>query len=272
MSIATKQKISAVSLALCTALGMGYCGLASAQAVDFQANINVTSDQQCQLETAAKTVTNWDLTWSKTASTSTFAFGTSTADPLYIRVNTAEGSVASCTLNNIKIGTTIGGGSIADQTHTSVFRMPITGGYWRFAPTLARLNLYTDNNFATVATTGTLTITDAQSITHTQGQEPTTPQQNAQTSSTTLAGFANNTAESVTDNYISSDGFVPMAKDGGGIISYTMATPVSIKSAEIGVGVIIAKDPELADGTVNLDIPVDGQVVSLPWTVTVSLS
>ena len=277
MSIVMKKKFSATALAIATIMGLGYSTMALADSapVDFNASVKVISDQKCELNVKADSVQSWDLTWTKAATNSSIAYGSASTAPLFINVNTSNDSVAPCKLNSVHVGTNVTESSTVAPDNDAVYRQPVgASGFWRFSPVLAKIDLYSDNAFATNvnAAAGALTIMDAQGNSHTQAATPAIQQTN-RTESTSLLGFTSVGAVSLTDNYISANGFVPLSVNQGGEVSYSMAnTNVDIHSMKIGVGVILAKDPENATGTVDKEVPVDGDVVTMPWVMTVTLS
>lgn len=272
MSIVMKSKMTAAALTVCSVLSLGYSSFAAAEAINFDASIKVTSDQKCELQTVAEGGTSWNITWNKTGLTSSFDYGTAPTNPLFIKVSSSSGSQLQCLLNTVHVGTNVSGSAEPDPDKTSVYLMPVgSSGFWRFSPVLAKIELFTDNDFTTKAEAGDLTVTDAEEKTHIQTASPEVLQ-SAQTVSSSLPGFSKVGAVSLTDNYLSADGFVPLAAGPGGEVSYTMETPVNIHSMKIGVGVIVAMDPEDSTGEVNKDVPVDGQTIAMPWLTTVSIS
>ncbi|WP_139540897.1 hypothetical protein [Klebsiella spallanzanii] len=270
MSIVMKNKLSATALAIATVMGMGYSAMASAanEPLNFNTQITVVSPYDCPVTTAAP-VNEWDLTWTLDEVTDTsgkFTYTAGTNAPLAINVTLDKGASATCNFDGMKVGGVVNASGVEAVTGSDgFFRKATSDGFWRYAPVLSRIRLFSDDAQQTPITAA-LTITDATGKTHTQATT-TTPVYNAHEDITaaSVAGLGGKEGVSLSDNYIAENAFVPLV---GQELSFTGAT--SARSAAVDVSAIIAKNPENTDGAEDVVAVNNNDIVQLPFTVQIA--
>lgn len=276
MSIVMKNKLSATALAVATLFGAGYSAMASAtDSVTFTANIAVTSSYKCSYSTAAGGVTNWGLAWDLAKDgdkSGSLTFGDSPTAPLSVVVKSVASNAGDCNLNDMKFSADMGSATNVVAGNNNAYRVATSSGFWRFMPVVAKLELFADKEAtATPIALDKVTVTDVNGELHTQS---TTTQSHARSEieSGVLADFGTLKAFNVSDNYLAANGVVPLAK-GTTEMSVTYkngdATNTAVQSAILGVGVIVAENPENASGAVDVKAVVNGDMVSMPFTVNV---
>ncbi|AUO67233.1 hypothetical protein WM46_22345 [Citrobacter freundii complex sp. CFNIH2] len=267
MSFVIKRKMNTTALAVCAILGMGYNAMASAASADFTTNITVVSPNTCEIETTAPESNSWALTWTlaDAADTSgTLDYGASSTTPFFIKAALKEGSAANCNLNGVVAGANVTGSNVTEVNgQKGYFRVATEGGFWRYAPTIAQVKMYTDAD-ATAEAIGDIKVVDAVGKEHSQSATPLYAHHD---DINALAGMNSNPAVELTDNYFVATGDSLLA--GNQDVKITSTATDAIKSVQIGVSALIAKDPENAEGNVDVVAVTGDENISMPFTVDV---
>ncbi|EPE7788948.1 hypothetical protein ACSOQX_003019 [Yersinia enterocolitica] len=276
-----KSKVTMTALAVCTVLGLGYNTMASANitSVDFSTTITVDSPNTCTFTSAvAGGNSSWDLRWALTTAgdpTSSSMVSNSPTDPLFVNVMADIGSAAACTLNKMTFGTDMKTATVAGAgDEENVYRVETAnGGFWRYAPVLSKLELFTtntgadDEDSASLVTLTNITVKDANGASHAQ-QAVAGPA--GKQEGTAFKGFKNQKAMLLTDSFFGSAD-VPLSKGSSSVaLSFIDSTSAIIKSARIGVGVIVASNPEDAQGYVDVDAVNGGESINLPFVINIT--
>ncbi|WP_427167014.1 hypothetical protein [Citrobacter koseri] len=267
MSFVIKKKMTTTALAICAILGMGYNAMASAATADFTTNITVVSPNTCEIETTAPASNSWALTWTlaDAADTSgTLDYGASSTTPLFIKAALKEGSAANCNLNGVVAGANATGSNVTEVNgQKGYFRVATEGGFWRYAPTIAQVKMYTDADAETEAA-GDIKVVDAVGK---EDSQSATPLYAHHDDINALAGMNSNPAVGLTDNYFVATGDSLLA--GNQDVKITSTATDTIKAVKIGVSSLIAKDPEDSEGKVDVGSITGNENISMPFTVDV---
>lgn len=267
MSIVMKNKMNAAALAVCAALSVGYSAVASAaDPVTFTTDITISSLFNCPVNTNAAT-TQWELTWTladEDATSGTLAYDVAPPEPLTVVASLDAAASGTCDLSGLKVDADVTAAGVEQVSgQAGFYRQKTSNGYWRYAPVLSRVQLYTDAG--TTAATGDVTVTDAAGGTHPQN---TAALYTAHADLKALPGMEGNDALSLSNNYLAADALVPLS--GGAMTTFAMTPPAVIKQATIGVSAIIAKNPEDDAGVTDVAAVNNTEVVRLPFTVNVA--
>lgn len=276
MSIVIKNKFTAAALAISTIMGMGYSSLASAaDSVEFRANIAVTSTYACSYSTAPEGATEWNLAWdlpADTAPSGTLTFTGAPTAPLTVKVTSAVGNAGTCNLNDMKFSADMGGATNVVAGDNNAYKVQTNGGFWRFMPVVAKLELFAGADAASSPVDITkIAVVDANGAQHTQTVAVQKAAQQ-QIASGALLDFGALDAYTVSDNYLAVNGVTPLAKGTAAAdVSFTNTDGANpdVKSAILGVGVIVAANPEDSVGAVDVKAVIDAESVSMPFTVNV---
>ena len=275
----TTMKLAALAA---LAMGCSTAALADNNSVEFKTSIQVVGADYCGLDVSAAGKNAWGLTWTldkADAETGTLAMkDDSTADPLSVKVKFKPGSASKCTLGSMTFGAELAQATHLDDGNKGAFKKATpNGGFWRYMPVVAKLALFTDEKGADDGASGlvdlaTVKVRDAAGTEHTQAAAA---QSSAKADITNDAFDADNKAMSLTDNYLAANGVAPLSTGTGTAgLTYSLTTPLeegkTVKGALIGVGALVAGNPEGEDGKKKLDVVADGQSVSLPFTVVVN--
>jgi hypothetical protein len=283
--MSNKTKLSVATLAVLTALGMGYSSLALATGTPtpqvFTANINVHSDIQCPIVVTTPTADKWDLDWTYAAagptSALTYVAGTTaTPLPLSVAFDTAGATPAdaSCIMNKVTFaGDAAANVPVAGSTYKHATS---NGGFWRFIPVIAKAEMFSDVALVTPITAGDVHVTNAGGTDVTSGAATAanaTGLSTAWTAPWVWAAIADVDPVPATDGYLGTVGYVPLTAAGAGdtVTLENQLAGTDAKSARIGMGVILASNPEDAAGALSYTAVRDGDTVSIPFTVNVDL-
>lgn len=274
-----KSKMKMATLAaLVMACSAG--AFAEGNSVEFKTSIQVVGADNCGIDVAAAGKNSWALNWvmdKAAAETGTLAMGAdSDVEPLFVKVKVRDDSAAACALWNMKFGASLpAAASHLNDGDKGAFKVATqNGGFWRYMPVVAKLAAFTDVRGVDDATTGAVAldkikVTDAAKKEHTQS---TAAAHNASTELTDVADFGSKPAMTLTNNYLAANGVAPLSVGAGNTdLSFKaeLGKGQSIKGALIGVGAVVAKNPEDAEGEVKLDAVANGEKVSLPFTINV---
>lgn len=277
MTFLIKNKMTATALAVCTVLGMGYSAMASAaDSVHFTASIAVTSAYKCSYSTAAGADgTEWQLAWDLAtdgAASGTLSFVKAQTAPLSVVVTSAEANAATCNLNDMKFSADMGNATNVVAGNDNAYKVETTDGFWRFMPVVAKLALFAGKDAATTPIAlNEVKVTDANGTEHTQSATALSTA-HSEIASGALADFGTLNAYNVSDNYLAANGVVPLAKGAAPVsVTYTNddTTNTTVQSAILGVGVIVAGNPEDHTGVLNTHAVKNEENVSMPFTVNV---
>ncbi|MCU6244217.1 hypothetical protein [Enterobacter asburiae] len=266
-----KQKHSttlrAAAVAVASVIGcLGVVGSANAaiagdNSVPFTTTINVTSDNTCTLTVTPPASAAFTAAW-----TGNVASGTSTINvtnsntPPYIKVAAAGGT--TCSLNAIKLETSAGTTVIKSRPAVA---FGSNGGYWTYGPALADAKFYTDAEWKT-AGTGTITALVGDGSSRTV-RATVTQAQGVTGNSGTLGTYI-----TMTDGYVGTAGNATLTDTTTtGTTSFqSSSTTEKYKSAEFGIGVALSVNPVDQTGVVDKALAANGDVVTMPFTVTVT--
>lgn len=272
MSIEMKKKISMSVLSVATIIAMGYSSVASAanDPLEFNTQITVSSPYDCAIDTHAA-ATEWDLTWTLNQladTTGTLTYNSAPADPLAIDVTFAAGAAPTCHLDGMVISGIANGDGVTPVTgQKGFFRKKTSDGFWRYAPVLSRIRLYSSDDDATAINTA-LTFTDAAGTSHTQSASPTALYSaHGDITDTQVPGLEGKEGIALSDNYIAANAFVPLVGDE---ISLAGSGASNVRSAHVDVSAIIAKNPENEMGQEDVAAVNNNDVINLPFTVQIA--
>ncbi|KAF6706041.1 hypothetical protein G9387_06345 [Enterobacter hormaechei] len=269
MKLRLNNKQSAVALAV-AALASGLC-LADASAadlgngVDFTARVIVSSDNECTLSVTPPGNTVFQTKWTaNTASGTTEWSDLTTSDPLYIDV-AAEG--AGCKVNGVKVETQVNGATGHAPGGTAAAAVPFgtNGGFWAVMPFVARAQYYTDSNFTTpgAATVTLSTSMDAEAV----RPNPTHNAGNITANQTGYGGVSFRNSYLMADSYMNS---LLATNALGDTTTATFSEPEDYQSVRFGITARIGAYPIDASGAMDLKAAADGDVVNMPFTVTLT--
>lgn len=272
----SKMKLAAVAALVLGCSASAFAG----NSVDFKTSINVVAPDYCGIDVAPAGNSTWSLKWALAADANTGTLtlaSDSGTDPLFVNVKVKEASSAACNLANMTFGASLPATS-AHLDDTAAFRVAtLNDGFWRYMPVVSKLELFTDVAGVADGNTGKVDlthvkVTDAKATEHMQAD---TASHAAATEVNDLSDFNNNPAMTLTDNYLADNGVAPLSIGTGNTdVKYalTEALPEGefVKAARIGVGALVAKNPEDADGATKLEAVADGNTVSLPFTLNVT--
>ncbi|WP_421558705.1 hypothetical protein, partial [Pseudomonas canadensis] len=263
--------------ALAALMGSGGAFADDTNTVELTTKITVRGAETCSLDVSSlNSKTNWNLDWALAAGaeSGTLSKGMGHEDePLFVKVKFAEGSASTCSLTGMKIQ---GSSSATASTEsTNAFRTKTGEAFWRFMPVMAQLKLFTDATGADDSTTGAIelskvTVKDRNGADHSQAASATHA---AMAEVTGLPEFKTNKAVALTNNYLADNGVLPLVGDGTDI-TFTvegLAENQSVKSALIGVGALVAMNPEDENGDTKVTDIADGAAFNMPYAVNVTL-
>ncbi|RYC43363.1 hypothetical protein [Pectobacterium zantedeschiae] len=276
---------SNMKMATLAALLMGWnaSAFADGNSVTFKASILVEDNSSCGIDVSAvDNKSTWGLKWTleRGGALGTMSKEAGTGDePLFVKVKVRDGAPARCNLGNMKFGATVSESTrVTDGSH-GVFRVATQhDGFWRYMPVVAKLALFTDpkgadDNVTGAINLGDITVRDDQSQINYAQKSQVAYHANEAVVSTV---FSKQPGKTLTNNYLTDDGIAPFAlsNTGSTLMSYTannVAADKSIKGAQIGIGAVIADNPEDSNGNIKLAGVADGERVNLPFTVSVDL-
>ncbi len=258
---------------------MGSCGAFAedTNTVELTTAIKVEGAETCVLDVSSLGgKANWNLNWNLAdgADTGSLTGGTGhEPEPLFVKVKFTESSSKSCSLNAMKIDGATSAVGIGEGSNA--FRVNTNDTYWRFMPVMAQLKLFTEANGADDSTTGAIsldkvTVVDRKGTEHLQQASFSHA---AMAEVVELADFNSKPAIALTNNYLADNGVLPLAGVGSAMTFKVaeLAEGQTVKSALIGVGALVAKNPENESGEVKVTDVALGTEFSMPYTVSVTL-
>lgn len=272
MSIVMKNKLTATALALTTIMGMGYSTLAAANdSADFTTTINVVSENNCIAQVSkGATGTEWALTWTLPAvGDSSIDYTRTVTTPLEVLVSINDGPGNECHLNDMTIAADM---KVAEQVSGSAaYKVPTQGGgFWRYMPVVAQAKLFTDTAYTT-AVSGVVNVIGADG-----GKYSVSPSSIAtayeEYTPLAAANWGSNPAVVLSDGYVGTEGYAPLTVSGAPTaVAFTMdATGQNVDSAIIGISAVIASDPEDGSGNVDTSAALNGETITMPFTINVT--
>ena len=265
------------NMAVLAALVLGSSTAAfAADPVNLTTSVEVVGADYCGIDVSPAGQNSWSLNWTlanagDASGTLALADGSGT-DPLFVNVMVQPGSSSACNLSGMTFGASLPTATHVDDGGKGAFKVATPlGGYWRYMPVVARLDAFTD---AAGATNGKgeiardkIMVLDGMSTPYDQSLSAV---QAAQTDVSGVADFGTQSAMALTDNYLATNGVVPLSTGGNGnALSFSAGTGNTVRSVKIGVGALVAKNPEGEDGQVKTDAIGNNGVISLPFTVNV---
>ncbi|WP_129544109.1 hypothetical protein [Serratia sp. 1D1416] len=250
---------------------------AEGNSVTLTTTLSVEAVDTCAINVAPVGKTAWSPKWTlaKNAQSGNLTKGESDSNsPLLIRVKLTDDSSPGCSLANLSFDADAPSALKEPDLAKKVYLIATQHeGYWRYMPVATKLALFTDTagTAAKAIALSKVTVKDAAGDSHTQSESVV---HSAMAEVTGVADFGSNTAIPLTDSYLAANGVAPLAKRGNSAaLSYsaTLEAGQKVKSALIGVGVLLAKNPEKSDGTVKLRAVENGETISLPFTLNVTL-
>lgn len=266
-----KKNMTALAMTVAVAAGtMGYMVNATAGTADYSATLTVVSDNTCDLSVTPPGSSDYNATWTATDDgngglSSTMAVDNSSPkEPLEILVSIAGGT--NCAVNNINIETdSTGATQVPGDTYSWLHAVTgSSGGYWRFVPTMASIKLYEDD-------AGTTGESKAVKFHAADGQDydMNATAQAASGASTTMENGIDGVQ--LTASYIRADYKATLLSSSGRLTSILPDDQSkAYKSVKLGIGAVVASDPESASGGVAKESVTSGNSVDIPMVVTVS--
>ncbi len=278
MSKLTRKQFEAAVLPLAVAAAFScalpaHAEVAGSPDTRFTTTVHVVSDNTCTLTVTPPAVTAFDATWTgNTASaTSSIVVNNPAIDP--IRVVATGGT--TCQVNNTKISATVSGipnPAATDSTAAHAVIQPFgsSGGGWSYIPLVSRIQLFTDDAFAT-PTTEQITAVGADGKTDPQLYGPSR-HRNSQGNFTSQLGQDGVVLD---DLYFGGNlaGMALLTNAGvAGTVSFSTASPQEVyKSAMFNISGVIGINPVNAvTGVVDLSAAANGDTVVMPLTVTIT--
>ncbi len=278
MSKLTRKKFEAAVLPLAVAAAFSCALPAHAEVTgstdtQFTTTVHVVSDNTCQLTVTPPAVTAFDATWTgNTASaTSSIVVNNPAIDPIQV---VATGGT-NCSLNNTRISARVSGtpnpaSTNATNAHSVIQPFGSSGGGWAYIPAVTRIQLFTDNAFAT-PTSATVTGTGADGIAKPQSATVVGVRGEDGNYTSTLG----QRGARLDDNYFDGIlGGLPLLTNAGvaGTVSFTTSSPQEVyKSAMFNIAGIIGINPvDESTGVVDLSTAANGDTVVMPLTVTIT--
>ncbi|CAI1507795.1 Uncharacterised protein [Serratia ficaria] len=249
---------------------------AEGNTVTLNTTLNVEAADNCSISVTPEGKTAWSPKWTlaKNGQSGSLTKGENdNNDPLFVKVKLTDASSANCSLALLSFGADVPDATHADGMGGAYVVATQHDGLWRYMPVATKLALFTDaaGTAANAVALNKVTVKDAAGDSHTQSKSAV---HSAMTEVTGVTDFGSNTAVPLTDSYLAANGVAPLSTGGGSTdLSYTATLDAGqkVKSALIGVGVLLAKNPEDAHGAVKLRAVADGETVSLPFTLNVTL-
>lgn len=263
-----KLAISALPLAVATAFACvtpAHAALSGSAETKFTATLNVVSDNECTLTVTPPANTEFKATWTANVASGTSAFSdlTTSAPP---EVLVAAAGATNCTINNVRIATQVTGATALTGASAARVNFGSSGGAWAILPFVARARYFTDTD-ATVAGTAEVTL-------HTSVAGDT---ENVRATPSRTAGETGNLepqgGPSFAKSYLLADSYVNAAlftNALGDITTATFSKEEVYKAALFGISARIGSAPIDPTGAIDLNLAANGDVVNMPFTVTVT--
>lgn len=272
MSKLTLKKLEAAALPL--AVAAAFVGVTPAHAAitgntttDFTARVNVVSDNTCTLTVTPPDNTVFEATWTANVASGTSGFSNlTTSAPPEVSV-VAEGA-ATCSLNAVKIVTAVTGATERAGKSAALVNFGNSGGSWAVLPFVARARYFTD----TAATTpGVATVTLHTAVAGDTEQVTSSP--TGKGIAGTSGQFTTRGGPSFAKSYLMADSYVrdQLATDAlGDTTTATFSKAEVYKSALFGISARIGSAPVDSTGAIDLNLAANGDVVNMPFTVTIT--
>lgn len=270
MSKLTLKKLEAAALPLAVAAAFvgvtpAHAAITGSTTTDFTARVNVVSDNTCTLTVTPPANTVFEATWTANVASGTSGFSNlTTSAPPEISV-VAEGA-PTCSLNAVKIITAVTGATERVGRSAALVSFGSSGGNWAVMPFVARARYFTD----TAATTpGGATVTLHSAV----GGDAEDVRASASSTAGTQTNFTSRGGPSFTQAYLMADSYV-----GGQLgtdaledtTTATFSTAEVYKSALFGISARIGSAPVDSTGAIDLNLAANGDVVNMPFTVTIT--
>lgn len=254
----------------------GGSAFAEGNSVTLNTSLTVEAADNCTISVSSVGKTAWSPKWTlaKNGQSGNLTKGDSDSnDPLLVKVKLTDTSSANCSLALLNFGADVPGAIHAEGMGGAYAVATLHDGYWRYMPVVTKLQLFTDaaGTAANAVALNKVTVKDAAGDNHTQSENAV---HSAMAEVTGVADFGSQAAVPLTDSYLAANGVAPLSTGGNSTdLSYTATLDdgQKVKSALIGVGVLLAKNPENENGAVNVRAVADGEMVSLPFTLNVTL-
>ena len=274
---AMKNKLNMSLLATLVMICSGGA-FAESKSVALSATLNVEAEDTCIINVSTVGKTTWSPTWKlakNSQSGEIFKGSSDDNEPLFVKVALTDSSSANCSLKELKFGADSPSTHLNDGSGGAYAVVTQHGGAWRYMPVATKLQLFTDveGTQANAVALNKVTVSDAAGASHSQSESAL---HTAMTEIKDIDDFGQQVAIPLTNNYLSTNGVVPLNTGGGNTaLSYSLASDYAgspVKNALIGVGVLLAKNPESdGDGQTYLRAVENGETVSMPFTLNVSL-
>lgn len=270
MSKLTLKKLEAAALPLAAAAAFACVTPAHSEitgnpTTDFTARVNVVSDNTCMLTVTPPANTVFEATWTANVASGTNGFSnlTTSAPP---EISVVSEGASTCSLNAVKINTAVTGATTKAGYAAALVNFGSSGGSWAVMPFVARARYFTD---AAAKTPGAAQVTlhtahygDAQLVRGTVSYPAGTSNQAVH-----KGGPSFEHAYLMADSYVS----FSLGTDAlGDITTATFSTAEVYKSALFGISARIGSAPVDSTGAIDLNRAANGDVVNMPFTVTIT--
>lgn len=272
-----KNKLNMSALAALVMICSGGA-FAEGNSVTLNAAVNVESPDNCAIRVTSEGNTAWSPKWtlSKNSESGSVTRGDSDSnEPLFVRVQLTDDSASNCNLSTLRFGAGTPGSTHLNDGSGGAYtvRTSQDNGYWRYMPVVAKLQLFTDAAAtpADAVALNKVTVLDAAGGRHRQSESAV---HTAMQEVTGVADFGSQAAIPLTNSYLSANGVAPLSNgNGSATLSYeaSLDSGKAVKNALIGVGVLLAKNPEDSNGQLNLKAVTDSDTVNMPFTLNVTL-
>ncbi|AFI89680.1 hypothetical protein EXT68_02940 [Pectobacterium parmentieri] len=264
-------------------MGCNAGAFAEGNSVMFKASVLVEDNSSCGIDVSSvDNKSSWGLKWTLTrgGKEGVLTRNTGSSDePLFVKVKVRDGAAAKCNLGNMRFSAeTPNTGSVTSGRGGFVRMRTQHDGYWAYMPVVAKLALFTDTKGADDNTTGAINLAD---ITVKNTKSGANYTQKSQVAShvndrvTGLPDLPHQPAYTLTNNYLADNGATALiAESASSDFTYSVSNlgeGEAVKGALIGIGSLVAENPEDENGTVKLNGVADGERVDMPFTVKVDL-
>ncbi len=249
-------------------------GLSHADVAQYNGTITLHSDQTCTLSVEPPSDAVFSAEWRKGQGDVADTFQVTNSPTTYLRVKT--GGQAGCTLNILKLYTTVEGNDIRvepSKVWMSSVGFGSRGGFWRFAPILADVRLYTDANFQTPSTgKATAKAANGDNMTYPVAGGSRTKQY-SQGQVIDSGDFTNGKGTVFSDTYNENGTRAGLINDRSlnGVTQVNRSNEDNIQSADLNISVLASNGPEDTSGNPKSDAAAEGDVVNFVIKVDVAL-
>ncbi|WP_373226787.1 hypothetical protein [Enterobacter cloacae complex sp. ESBL7] len=268
MSAGLKKKLSIFALSVVGSVSMQQA-IADGISPVFTTTVSVHSSNECGIAVTSPGDTDFSAAWTYSAASGSSISNTSKlTDPREILVSATGGG--TCKITKLSLSTEWGNeGVVSGGTYRAQALVPFgsSGGFWATSIQLASIKAFSDANASTqLATPVTFTRSDGADLDLATSATGFGSRKVAAGSTVSNGAAYPIPMLALTDMYLNA---VHAAL--GGVVEFTSETD-SVKAVKLGIGSMVAKDPQNSLGTAAPLVAESGDEVKLPVTVNVSLA